>query len=202
LGSYLFPIQWTFNPWILQKKLQLHNDFLKLKPNSPNIHNKKPPSPSHMSMIYNHFTFDLSSQNLMLVNNTRPWGGWYLSMLFQFYTPSMNIKKIFWLFFSKNWTTHQFHTRHSTISNQLCNKTIKVASLKAITNGMFICKLIYPHRSNEQNQATNVEKRFGFLLMWKWKGWHLVGWQTLNGWNDHNGSVDTTNNNIGGKGVM
>jgi len=80
--------------------------------------------------------------------------------------------------------------------------------MKARTNGMFICKLvcgvklIYPNRSNEQKQATNVEKRFGFLLMWKWKGWHLVGWQTLNGWNYHNGSVDTTNNSIRGKGVM
>jgi len=73
---------------------------------------------------------------------------------------------------------------------------------------MFICafvcgvKLIYPNQSNEQKRATNVEKRFGFLSMWKWKGWQLVGWQTLNGWNYHNVSVDTTNNSITGKGVM
>lgn len=43
------------------------------------------PLPSHMSMIYNQFYFWLCSQNLPLLNITRLWSEWKLSMPFHFY---------------------------------------------------------------------------------------------------------------------
>jgi hypothetical protein len=75
----------------------------------------------------------------------------------------MNIKINILTFVSKKLNNPSIQTRRSIISNQLCNKTIEVVSLKARTNGMLICKLlygvkrIYPNRSNEQKQATNVK---------------------------------------------
>ncbi len=59
------------------------------------------PPPSHMSMIYNHFYFWLCSQNLPLLNITRLWSGWELSMPFHIYIHQWKKKPIFSSFLSK-----------------------------------------------------------------------------------------------------
>jgi hypothetical protein len=105
------------------------------------------PRPPCMSLIYTHFYSWLSSQNLPLLNITRPWGGWELSSPLQFYTHQWYRRQYFCHFCRRN-KTHQFHTRRSIIGNQLCNTTIRAVSLKALpqTNGKPVCgvEYVYP----------------------------------------------------------